>query len=127
MAIEAKVATVFNRRDVAINAGADKGVLVDDVARLVRRTDVNDPDTGEFLGRSESTIIRLQVTTVAPRFSIARTFEYSSSPRRVRQVTENALESTTFPHLTLVTPGMDVVIETPEPASDEIDIDDLPF
>jgi len=128
VAIEAKVATVLNRRDIAINAGSDAGVKSDDIVRLVKRIDITDPDTGEQLGRSERTIVRFQVTSAMKRFSIARTFESIGAPPHTAQVSVSPAEAVS-PYIFLVQPGMEVVVEParPAPPPREDDLGDLPF
>jgi hypothetical protein len=129
VAIAAKVATVLNSREIAISAGSDAGVKSDDIVRLIKHTEITDPDTGELLGRTERTIVRFQVTSAAKRFSIARTFELiGGTPPRTAQVSASPAEAA-LPHVFLVQPGMEVVVETPLPVPPptEADLEDLPF
>ncbi len=74
--IEGKVAKVLNKRELVINRGAEHGVengmrfeVVDDFDPIL------DPDTGETLGTIKRVKIRVRVSYVQPRFSIARTYE----------------------------------------------------
>jgi len=77
--IQAKVATIIDSHTAAINAGAKKGVAVGDIARVVRRTKVFDPDTKLSLGEVTTPIVNLRVTSVAPEFCLANTFEPADS------------------------------------------------
>jgi len=77
--IHAKVATIIDSHTAAVNAGAKKGVAVGDIARVVRRTEVFDPDTKTSLGKVTTRIVNLRVTSVAPEFCIASTFEPSQA------------------------------------------------
>lgn len=74
--IRGKVARILNSRELAINVGSDDGVTVGmrfDV--LDRRGDeIKDPDTSEVLGSVSRPKVQVEVSTVQPRFSLARTF-----------------------------------------------------
>ena len=74
--IRAKVAKVLNSREIALNVGREHGVDIDmqfDV--LDSRTDqIKDPDTGEVIGALNRPKVRVKVTVVGERFSVARTF-----------------------------------------------------
>ena len=108
--IEGKVAKILNTRELVINRGADDGVkdgmrfeVVDDFAPIF------DPDTGETLGTIKRVKIRVKVSHVQPRFSIARTYETyqasnfaavfasMTSPRTVTRVKTIASGSETTP------------------------------
>jgi hypothetical protein len=75
--IRGKVARILNAREVAFNIGANAGVGVGmrfDVLDPMGE-DIRDPDTDEILGSLERPKIRLEVTHVAERLSIARTYK----------------------------------------------------
>ena len=73
--IRGKVARVLNEREIAINIGTAHGVGVGmhfDV--MDAGEDINDPDTGEVLGSIERPKVRVQVTYVNGRLSVATTY-----------------------------------------------------
>lgn len=73
--IRGKVAQVLNSREVALNVGSAKGVVVGmyfDV--LVEPKDIEDPDTGDKLGTIERYKVRVQVTQVQEKLSVAATY-----------------------------------------------------
>lgn len=71
-----KVARVLNEREIAINIGAEKGVTTGmsfDVMEI-HDQDIKDPDTGEVLGSIERPKVRVHVTHVQEKLSVATTF-----------------------------------------------------
>ena len=75
--IRGKVARVLNRREIAINIGYTHGVAVGmyfDVMNA-NETDITDPDTEEVLGSIERPIIRVKITHVQERLSVASTYK----------------------------------------------------
>ena len=73
--IHGKVARVLNTREIAINVGAEKGVTIGmsfDVMEI-HDEDIKDPDTDEVLGSIERPKVRVHVTHVQERFSVATT------------------------------------------------------
>jgi hypothetical protein len=127
VALTAKIATVATPYDIAINAGSNAGVSANDVVKIITNTPVLDPVTGETLGHLQSINLTLKVVWTSQRFSLARTITYVGSPRRLKIMTTVQPEADA--RTVYVAPGMDVTIETPQPApkSEELDIDDLPF
>lgn len=71
--LDAKVASVMSATTIAINAGENNGVAYGDRVVVWRFVDVTDPDTGEELGRVRLANLRLRVSEVHERFSLART------------------------------------------------------
>ena len=74
--IRGKVAAVLNDREIAINIGSANGISVGmyfDVMSL-ESGDIRDPDTGEVLGSIERPKVRVQVTEVNKKFSVASTY-----------------------------------------------------
>lgn len=74
--IRGKVASVINEREIAINVGTTDGVAVDmhfDVMDAPDE-DIRDPDTNEVLGSIERPKIRVKVTHVQERLSVASTY-----------------------------------------------------
>lgn len=70
--IRGKVARVLNSREVAINLGSEQGVrpgMYFDV--VARHEDIVDPDTKESLGSIERPKIRVQITWVQEKLSLA--------------------------------------------------------
>ena len=74
--IRGKVARVFNSREVAINLGSEQGVrpgMYFDV--LAQYEDIVDPDTNEALGSIERPKIRVKITRVQEKLSLASTLD----------------------------------------------------
>lgn len=70
--LEAKVAEVISDTVIAINAGEDAGVELGDRVVVWRFVDVLDPDSGDILGTVRLENLRLKVSSVHQRFSLAR-------------------------------------------------------
>ena len=76
MAIEGKVATILNERELTINQGGDSGVTEGMVFRVVEPpVQIVDPDTKTPLGVLTREKIRVKISEVYPKFSVARTYE----------------------------------------------------
>ncbi len=75
--IKSKVARVLNSRDIAIAAGAENGVKVGMYFDIMdpKGDDICDPDTGEVLGSLDRPKVRVKVTQVHERLSVASTFQ----------------------------------------------------
>lgn len=75
--IRTKVARVLNSREIAIAAGAEHGVKVGMYFDVMdsKGEDIRDPDTGEMLGSLERPKVRVEVTQVQERLSVATTFK----------------------------------------------------
>lgn len=75
--IEGKVAAIVNSRELAINRGRDHGVTEGMRFEVMETPDTQiiDPETHESLGTIELVKIRVRVTVVEARFSIAETYE----------------------------------------------------
>ena len=75
--IRGKVARILNSREMAINVGSDSGVTVGmrfDVMDT-KGEDIQDPDTGELLGSVERPKVRVEISNVQERLSVASTYE----------------------------------------------------
>ena len=75
--IRGKVARVLNKREIAINIGANHGVTIGmyfDVMD-VNETDIIDPDTNEVLGSIERPVVRVKVTHIQEKLSVASTYK----------------------------------------------------
>jgi len=75
--IRAKVARVLNSREIAITAGEEHGVergMYFDVMDS-NGEDITDPDTGEELGSIDRPKVRVKVTQVHSKLSVASTFK----------------------------------------------------
>ena len=73
--IRGKVAKILNAREVAINLGSEQGVrpgMYFDV--VARHEDIVDPDTNESLGTVERPKIRVKITWVQEKLSLASTY-----------------------------------------------------
>ena len=76
MNIEGKVAAIVNRRELVINRGADAGVQEGMKFRVMDRLlEITDPESNETLGTLEREKVRVKVSEVHPKFSLAMTYE----------------------------------------------------
>ncbi len=75
--IRGKVARVLNEREIAINVGTTQGVTVGmyfDVMDALGQ-DIMDPETDEVLGSIERPRVRVKVTHVQEKLSVASTYQ----------------------------------------------------
>jgi hypothetical protein len=75
--ITGKVARILNERDIALNIGSDKGVSIGmffDVLDTAGE-EIRDPETNELLGSVDRVKVRVKVTRVQEKLSVASTFE----------------------------------------------------
>lgn len=75
--IRGKVARVLNSREIAINVGSVSGVVIGMHFDVMdpKGEDITDPDTGYVLGSVERPKVRVQVTQVQEKLSIASTYK----------------------------------------------------
>ena len=77
--IKGKIARVLNSREIAINIGLDAGVrsgMLFDVLDP-KGEDISDPETGEVLGSVDRPKVRVKITDVKEKLSIASTYRSS--------------------------------------------------
>ena len=74
--IRGKVARILNSQEIAINVGTTNGVVVGMHFDIMepKGEDIRDPDTNELLGSIERPKVRVRVTKVQERLSVASTF-----------------------------------------------------
>lgn len=74
--IRGKVAKVLNTREVALNVGSKEGVEVGMLFNILdaKGENICDPDTGETLGSILRPKIKVKISSVQERFSVARTY-----------------------------------------------------
>lgn len=75
--ISGKVARILNDRDIALNIGRDQGVEIGmffDVLDTAGE-EIRDPETNELLGSVDRVKVRVKVTRVQEKLSVASTFE----------------------------------------------------
>ena len=72
--IRGKVAQLLNSREVALNIGAEQGVVVGMRFDIMEPEGINDPDTGESLGAIDRPKVRVQVAYVQEKLSVATTY-----------------------------------------------------
>ena len=74
--IRGKVASVINEREIAINVGTAHGVHVNMYFNVIdtQNEEIKDPDTGEVLGPIERPKIKVRVTHVQEKLSVASTY-----------------------------------------------------
>lgn len=74
--IRGKVAQILNTRDLVINLGSDNGVTLGMYFDVMdpKGTDIEDPDTGEVLGSIERPKVRVKISRVETRLSMASTY-----------------------------------------------------
>ena len=75
--IRGKVARNLNSRELAINVGSADGVEVGMYFDILdpKGEDVKDPDSGEVLGSLDRPKVRVKVTKVQERLSVASTYK----------------------------------------------------
>ena len=76
MPIRGKVAQILNTRELVINLGSEDGIspgMYFDVMDP-KGTDIEDPDTGEILGSIERPKVRVKISRVETRLSMASTY-----------------------------------------------------
>ncbi len=78
--IRGKIARVLNEREIAINVGTTHGVTVGMYFDVMdaHDEDVRDPDTNEVLGSIERPKVRVKVTYIQERLSVASTYRSES-------------------------------------------------
>lgn len=74
--IRGKVARILNSREIAINIGSDDGVCLGMYFDVMDQNfeDIRDPDTRELLGSIERPKVRVRVTKVQQKLSLASTY-----------------------------------------------------
>ena len=75
--IRGKVARILNSREMAINVGSRRGVTVGMRFEVMdpKGEDVRDPDTEEVLGSLERPKVRVEISKVQERLSVASTYK----------------------------------------------------
>jgi len=75
--IRSKVARVLNSREIAIAVGSEHGVKIGMYFDVLdpKGEDIKDPDTGEVLGSLDRPKVRVKITQVQERLSVASTFK----------------------------------------------------
>ena len=75
--IRGKVARILNDREIVINVGTTHSVDVGMYFNVIDAKDeeIKDPDTGEVLGSIERPKVRVKVTHVQEKLSIASTYQ----------------------------------------------------
>lgn len=75
--IRAKVAKILNSREVVINAGIDEGVAVGMYFDILdpKGENILDPDTGEVLGSLQRPKVRVRISQVQEKLSVATTYK----------------------------------------------------
>ena len=68
--IEGKVAYTNGPSSIAINRGADHGVQIGMHFHIYRGININDPDTGEYIGTVEEWLSNGKVREVQPLFAV---------------------------------------------------------
>ena len=75
--IRGKVARILNSREVALNIGEKNGVEPEMLFDILdpNAQDIEDPDTHEVIGSIYRPKVRVRITTVEERISVASTFK----------------------------------------------------
>jgi hypothetical protein len=76
-AIEGKVASILNERELAINIGIEHRVKEGMKFKVLaeKPTEITDPETGQLLGELDREKVRVKVLEVKEKFSICRTYK----------------------------------------------------
>lgn len=79
--IRGKVARILNAREIAINVGSDHGVSTGMYFDVMDKNfeDIKDPDTHEILGSISRPKIRVRITKVQEKLSLATTYKTKRS------------------------------------------------
>ena len=74
--IKAKVARILNSREIVITAGIEEGVKLGMYFDVMdpKGEDITDPDSGKILGSIDRPKVRVKVTQVKDKISVASTF-----------------------------------------------------
>ena len=74
--IRGKVASVINEREIAINVGTAHGVDIGMYFNVIdtQNGEIKDPDTDEVLGAIERPKVKVKVTHVQEKLSVASTY-----------------------------------------------------
>ena len=72
--IRGKVAQVLNSREIAMNVGSADGVVTGMYFDIQEPESITDPDTEEVLGVIDRSKVRVRVTHVQERLSVASTY-----------------------------------------------------
>ena len=75
--IRGKVAQILNSRELVINVGSNSGVVIGMRFEVMdaKGEDVRDPATGELLGSVERPKVRVEISKVQERLSVASTYK----------------------------------------------------
>lgn len=122
--IYAKVAKIINPNLLAINAGANSGVLVGDDVAIYATEAIFDPDTQELLNTIILTRLRLRISNVFERVSLASVTDrigrggttLSIGLKPLRKMTHDPTSSDDWIQVTL---GESIRITHPDPAPEE--------
>jgi hypothetical protein len=127
--IDGNIAEILDERRVALNAGANKGVVVDAPVTVWRRVFVKDPSTGESLGHVDLDALTMRVVDVGDRLSVAAVapgrvnlfqFSFLGATKRIRTGSSADDQSV------LISVGDRVTIEvSDDDASGDEDVEDL--
>jgi hypothetical protein len=91
MRISAKVSALLSDTEIAVNAGENLGVAVNDVVVVYTATLVRDPDSADLLGTVNRPALRMRVTEVQERLAVARSIEPATSFGRNDNLTLGAI------------------------------------
>ena len=74
--IRGKVARILNTRELVMNLGSEDGVTLGMYFDVMdpKGTDIEDPDTGDILGSIERPKVRVKISRVEARLSMASTY-----------------------------------------------------
>lgn len=122
--IRGKIARVLSAREVVINKGADSGVEIGMVFKILstKGSEIKDPDTGEALGSVDLVKTSVKITEVQERIAVASTYR----SRRVN-VGGSGLGSGLFPARLFEPPKWETRLETlkiDDDAIEELDEED---
>jgi len=75
--LRGKVARILDSRNLVINIGSQQGVKIDMYFDVMdpKGEDIRDPDTNEILGSLERPKVRIRITDVQDKLSVASTYK----------------------------------------------------
>lgn len=76
--LDGKVAKILNSRELVINIGSKQGVALGMIFEVLdpKGENIVDPDTGEVLGSVDRPKVKVKITRVLEKISVANTYQY---------------------------------------------------
>ena len=97
-ALKGKVARILNAREIVINIGRNEGVEIGMYFNVLdpKGENIKDPDTHEILGSLERPKVKVRITSVQDRLSVASTFRKTEVNVGGRGGSDSAIAASAF-------------------------------